>query len=121
MSLLQYFLSNTVIKAKCGHIVEKKYVNVHDGLCRKCHSNFSYIIDLVSNYGEDALVQYWYAMILTRLSSGENEQESICLIEHLNEYYQRQLVMVPSKEKYIKKMLYMLNSLQKPFDIKSLQ
>jgi hypothetical protein len=29
--------------------------------------------------------------------------------------------MVPSKEKYIKKMLYMLNSLQKPFDIKSLR
>jgi hypothetical protein len=39
----------------------------------------------------------------------------------LIEYYQRQLVIVPSKEKYIKKMLYMLNSLQKPFDIKSLQ
>ncbi|TLX66442.1 MAG: hypothetical protein E6L03_09365 [Thaumarchaeota archaeon] len=110
-----------MIRAKCGHIVEEKYVDVHDGLCRKCHSNFSYIIDLESNYGEDALVQYWYAMILTNLSSGDNEQESNCLIEHLIEFYQRQLIIVPSKEKYIKKMLYMLNSLQQPFDIESLK
>jgi hypothetical protein len=101
-----------VIKAKCGHLVEKKYVDVHDGLCRKCHSNFSFILDLVSKGGDDALVQYWYGMILTNLS-GVNK--------HLVEYYKRQLIMVPSKERYIKKMLYMLNSLRNPTDIEKLR
>lgn len=110
-----------MIKAKCGHIVEKKYIDVHNGLCRKCHSNFSYILDLVSKYGEDALVEYWYAMILTNLSAGVNKQESNCLIGHLIEFYQRQLVMVPSKERYIKKMLFMLNSLREPFDVESIK
>jgi hypothetical protein len=66
-----------VIKAKCGHVVEKKCIDIHDGLCRKCHSNFSFIQDLESKGGEDALIQYWYAMILTKLS-GVNEQESAC-------------------------------------------
>lgn len=92
-------IRNTVMKAKCGHVVEKKYVDVHDGLCRKCH---------------------WYAMILTKLS-GVNKQESSCLIGHLIEFYQRQLIIVPSKEKYIRKMLYMLNSLLTPFDVKNLR
>jgi hypothetical protein len=109
-----------VIRAKCGHVVEKKYINVHDGLCRKCHSSFSFIQDLESKGGEDALVQYWYAMILTKLS-GVNKQESTCLIGHLIEFYQNQLVIVPSKERYIRKMLYMLNSLLTPFDVKSLK
>ena len=70
--------------------------------------------------GDDALVQYWYGMILTNLS-GVNKQESTCLIEHLIEYYRSQLVMVPSKERYIKKMLYMLNSLREPTDIEKLR
>jgi len=109
-----------VIKAKCGHVVEKKYVDVHDGLCRKCHSNFSFILDLVSKGGEEALAQYWYAMILTKLS-GVNKHESSCLIGHLIEFYQRQLVIVPSKERYIRKMLYMLNSLLTPFDVEKLK
>jgi hypothetical protein len=109
-----------VIKAKCGHVVEKKYAAVHDGLCRKCHSNFSSILDLVTKGGEDALVQYWYGMILTNLS-GVDKQDSTCLIGHLIEYYKKQLVMVPSKETYIKKMLYMLNSLREPTDIEKLR
>ena len=109
-----------VIKAKCGHVVEKKCIDVHDGLCRKCHSNFSFIQDLESKGGEDALIQYWYAMILTKLS-GVNEQESTCLIGHLIEFYQKQLIMVPSKERYVRKMLYMLNSLLTPFDAKTLK
>ena len=121
MPSLQQYLTNTLIKAKCGHIVEKKYIDVHNGLCRKCHSNFSYILDLVSKYGEDALVEYWYAMILTNLSPGVNKQESNCLIGHLIEFYQRQLVMVPSKERYIKKMLFMLNSLREPFNVESIK
>lgn len=45
-----------MLKAKCGHVVEKKYIDVHDGLCRKCHSNFSLIQELESKGGEDALV-----------------------------------------------------------------
>jgi hypothetical protein len=110
-----------LIKAKCGHIVEKKHIDVHNGLCRKCHSNFSYILDLESKYGEDALVEYWYAMILANLSPGVSKQESNCLIGHLIEFYQRQLVMVPSKERYIKKMLFMLNSLWEPFDVESVK
>lgn len=109
-----------MIKAKCGHVVEKKYIDVHDGLCRKCHSNFSLIQEIESKGGEDALVQYWYAMILTKLS-GVSKQESACLIGHLIEYYQQQLVIVPSKERYVRKMLYMLNSLLTPFDVKSLK
>jgi hypothetical protein len=109
-----------VIKAKCGHVVEKKCIDLHDGLCRKCHSNFSFIQDLESKGGEDALVQYWYAMILTKLS-GANEQDSTCLIGHLMEFYQKQLVIVPSKERYLRKMLYMLNSLLTPFDVKTLK
>lgn len=109
-----------MIKAKCGHVVEKKYIDVHDGLCRKCHSNFSLIQELESKGGEDALVQYWYAMILTKLA-GLSEQESACLIGHLIEFYQKQLVIVPSKERYVRKMLYMLNSLLTPFDVKSLR
>ncbi|HEY3525872.1 MAG TPA: hypothetical protein VGK47_06730 [Nitrososphaeraceae archaeon] len=108
------------MKAKCGHVVEKKYIDVHDGLCRKCHSNFSLIQELESKGGEDALVQYWYAMILTKLA-GVSEQESACLIGHLIEFYQKQLVIVPSKERYVRKMLYMLNSLLTPFDEKSLK
>ena len=109
-----------MIKAKCGHVVDKKYIDVHDGLCRKCHSNFSLIQELESKGGEDALVQYWYAMILTKLS-GVSKQESACLIGHLIEYYQKQLVIIPSKERYVRKMLYMLNSLLTPFDVKSLK
>jgi hypothetical protein len=109
-----------VIKAKCGHVVEKKYIDVHDGLCRKCHSNFSLIQEIESKGGEDAMVQYWYAMILTKLSE-VSEQESTCLIGHLIEFYHKQLAIVPSKERYVRKMLYMLNSLLTPFDAKSLK
>jgi hypothetical protein len=29
--------------------------------------------------------------------------------------------MVPSKERYIKKMLFMLNSLREPFDVESIK
>lgn len=109
-----------MIRAKCGHVVEKKHIDVHDGLCRKCHSSFSLIQEIESKGGEDALVEYWYAMILTKLS-GVSEQESACLIGHLLEFYQKQLVIVPSKERYVRKMLYMLNSLLTPFDAKSLK
>lgn len=109
-----------MIKAKCGHIVKKKYIDVHNGLCRKCHSNFSLIQEIESKGGEDALVQYWYAMILTKLS-GVSQQESNCLIGHLIEFYQKQLIIVPSKDRYVRKMLYMLNTLLTPFDAKSLK
>jgi hypothetical protein len=60
-----------MMKAKCGHIVEKSYAEAHWGLCRKCHSNFAFLNDLELKYGEDALVQYWYAMILANVSTGE--------------------------------------------------
>lgn len=108
------------MKAKCGHIVEKGYAEAHNGLCRRCDSNFSFLIGLESNGGEDALVQYWYAMILTHISS-EDRQGAECLIRHLIDFYQRKLSLIPTKERYIKKMLYMLNSLSQPFDLNSLK
>jgi hypothetical protein len=108
------------MKAKCGHIVEKGYAEAHNGLCRRCDSNFSFLIGLESNGGEDALVQYWYAKILTHISS-EDRQGAECLIGHLIDFYQRKLSLIPTKERYIKKMLYMLNSLSQPFDLNSLK
>jgi hypothetical protein len=36
-------------------------------------------------------------------------------------FYQRKLVEVPSKENYTKKMLYMLHSIQEPFDLEDLR
>jgi hypothetical protein len=111
-----------MMKARCGHLVGRKYSKAHDGLCRSCHSNFAFLIDLESEYGEDALVQYWYAMILANLSSAEGgAQSSNCLIEHLVAFYQSKLDTVPSKGKYIRKMLYMLNSLRNPVDIEALK
>jgi hypothetical protein len=61
-------------------------------------------------------------MILANLSSAEGgAQSSNCLIEHLVEFYQSKLDMVPSKSNYIKKMLYMLNSLRNPLNIEALK
>ena len=111
-----------MMKARCGHLVGRNYSKAHDGLCRSCHSNFTFLIDLEAEYGEDALVQYWYAMILANLSSAEGgAQSSNCLIEHLVEFYQSKLDVVPSKSKYIRKMLYMLNSLKNPLNIEALK
>ena len=122
MPLVRDYYCHYMMKAKCGHLAEKSYAEAHLGLCRKCHSNFAFLNDLELKYGEDALVQYWYAMIVANLPTGEKTtQEANCLIDHLIEFYQRKLVKVPSKEKYIRKMLYMLNSLRQPFDIEMLK
>jgi hypothetical protein len=88
------------MKAKCGHVAEKSYAEAHNGLCRRCHSNFSFLLELEQKYGEDALVEYWYAKILT---------------------YQQKLMEVPSKKNYINKMLFMLRSVQEPFDMQTLR
>ena len=108
-----------MMKAKCGHFVEKSFAQTHDGLCRQCHSSFSFLVDLEYKYGEDALIEYWYAMILAYIS--EDRERAGCFVEHLVEFYERKLIEVPSKENYIRKMLYMLNSLQEPFDLESLR
>jgi len=107
------------MKAKCGHFVEKSFVQTHDGLCRQCHSSFAFLVNLEYKYGEDALIEYWYAMILAYIS--EDRERVGCFMEHLVEFYERKLIEVPSKENYIRKMLYMLNSLQEPFDLESLR
>jgi hypothetical protein len=116
------------MKAKCGHVEHKTYSDTHYGLCRKCHSNFAFVLELEQKYGEDAVIEYWYAKILTtyspsrRKGGGEKEEERVhCFIDHLIEFYQRNLIKFPSKEKYIRKMLYMLHSLQRPFDINALK
>ena len=88
-------------KAKCGHVENKIYSDAHHGLCR-------------------ALIEYWYAKILT-YSPSERKVQVNCFIDHLIEFYERNLIKFPSKEKYIRKMLYMLHSLQKPFDIDALR
>lgn len=108
-----------MMKAKCGHLAERSFVEAHGGLCRRCHSNFAFLVDLEDKYGEDALIQYWFAMILTYLS--EDKEQAECFTEHLIDFYQRKLQVVPSKEKYIRKMLYMLNSLREPSNIESLR
>ncbi|HEU4446511.1 MAG TPA: hypothetical protein VFR94_17705 [Nitrososphaeraceae archaeon] len=110
-----------VMKAKCGHIEENTYSDAHHGLCRKCHSNFAFLLELEQKYGEDALIEYWYAKILTYSPSERKEQDIHCFIDHLIEFYQRNLIEVPSKQRYIKKMLFMLRSIQKPFTIETLR
>ena len=107
------------MKAKCGHFVEKSFAQAHDGLCRQCHSSFAFLVNLEYKYGEDALIEYWYAMILAYIS--EDRERVGCFMGHLVEFYERKLIEVPSKENYIRKMLYMLNSLQEPFDLESLR
>ncbi len=109
------------MKARCGHIEEKFYSDIHHGLCRKCHSNFGFLLELEQKYGEDALIEYWYARILVYLPPERKDEDAACFIKHLVGFYQRQLIKVPSKENYIRKMLYMLHSLQEPFDVETLR
>jgi hypothetical protein len=110
-----------MMKAKCGHVEEKTYSDAHHGLCRKCHSNLAFLLELEQKYGEDALIEYWYAKMLTYSSSERKETELGCFIDHLIEFYQQNLIKFPSKEKYIKKIIYMLHSFQKQFDIETLR
>lgn len=105
------------MKTRCGHSETKSYARAHYGLCRQCHSNFSYLVELEERHGEDALVEYWYSQILANLSE---TQEAGCLIDHLIDFYQRKLVELPSKRRYITKMLYMLRSVKEPFDARNM-
>ena len=34
------------MKATCGHLEEKSFTNANDGLCRKCHSNFAFLLEI---------------------------------------------------------------------------
>ena len=105
------------MKTRCGHSETKSYARAHYGLCRQCHSNFSYLVELEEKHGEDALVEYWYSQILANLSE---TQDAGCLIDHLIDFYQRKLVELPSKRGYITKMLYMLRSVKEPFDARNM-
>lgn len=104
------------MKARCGHSESESYAQAHHGLCRKCHSSFAYLIELEEKHGEDALVQYWYDRIIENLP----DDNPNCLIDHLIEFYQRKLAEVPSKQRYISKMLFMLRSIKEPFDAESM-
>ena len=110
-----------MMEARCGHIEEKLYADAHHGLCRNCHSNFAFLLDLEQKYGEDALIDYWYAKVLTYLSSDRKDGDLGCFIDHLIEFYQLSLIKFPSKERYIRKMLYMLHSIREPYDIDTLR
>jgi hypothetical protein len=109
----------TTERAKCGHYASKSYIDEHGGLCRKCHSNFAAILQLEKTRGEDALVEYWYSMILANLP--EDREQLSCLISHLVGFYEQKLIESPSRQKYIAKMLYMLRSIEKPFDAEQLR
>ena len=106
-------------KARCGHIALKSYAEAHGGLCRKCQSNFTFIVELEKTYGEDALVQYWYSMILASLP--ESEADVQCFVSHLVEFYESKLAEWPSKKSYVEKMLYMLRSIQEPSQTEDLK
>ena len=62
-------------------------------------------------------MEYWYSQILANLSE---TQDAGCLIDHLIDFYQRKLVELPSKRRYITKMLYMLRSVKEPFDARNM-
>jgi hypothetical protein len=98
LSLLSLTIIIVMMKAKCGHVEEKLYADAHHGLCRKCHSNFAFLLELEQKYGEDALIEYWYAKILTYSSSERKGEEVDCFIDHLIEFYQQNLIKFPSKE-----------------------
>jgi hypothetical protein len=106
------------MRARCGHYVSESYARAHYGLCRKCHSNFAYLVELEEKYGDDALVEYWFSMIMVNLSDSRGDAD--CLIDHLIDFYQRKLVEIPSKRRYIHKMLFMLRSIKEPFDARKM-
>lgn len=108
-----------IMKARCDHMTEKSYAEAHQGLCRRCFSNFTFILELEQKFGEDALAEYWYSKILTHKT--QTKEEVDCLIDHLIEYYRLKLVEFPSKKNYIKKMLYMLSSIKNPFNLHALR
>ena len=105
------------MRARCGHSERWSYARAHHGLCRRCHSNFAYLVELEERHGEDALVEYWYSQILANLTESK---DASCLIDHLIDFYQRKLAEIPSKRRYISKMLYMLSSVKDPFDANKL-
>ena len=97
--------------SRCGHLTDRSFAKSHNGLCRRCHSNFSFLLDIEEKFGEDIVVEYWYGLILTRLS--DDKQTTECFIDHLTEFYSNKLLEVSSsKRSYIKNMLYMLNLLK---------
>jgi len=110
-----------LMHAKCGHVEEKLYADAHHGLCRKCQSNFAYLLDLEQNYGEDAVIQYWYARLLLYSSTSAEIDNLNCFLDHLINFYQQNYVKYPSKRQYIRKMLFMLHSLQHPVNFETLR
>ena len=107
------------MQAKCGHLAPRSYANTHNGLCRRCHANFSFLLDMEDRYGEDVVIEYWYAKILIHLS--DDIQATNCFIDHLVDFYSKKLHEVSAnKQPYVRKMLYMLNSLKEPFDNRSM-
>lgn len=106
-------------KARCGHYAQKSYAEAHGGLCRKCHSNFAFIVELEKTHGEDALIEYWYSMILASLPETKGEVQ--CFVSHLIEFYEAKLTERQSKRNYIEKMLYMLRSIREPFELEDLR
>ena len=35
---------------RCGHLTDRSFVKGHNGLCRKCHSNFSFLLDIEEKF-----------------------------------------------------------------------
>src|SRR5829696_2553810 len=106
------------MRAIYGLYVYESYARANHGFCRKCHSNFAYLVELEEKHGDDALVEYWFSMIMVNLSDSRGDAD--CLIEHLIDFYQRKLVEIPSKRRYIHKKLFMLRSIKEPFDARKI-
>lgn len=99
---MQEFLMNI----RCGHLTDRSFAKSHNGLCRKCHSNFSFLLDMEEKFGEDVIVEYWYGMILIRLS--DDKQATQCFIEHLTGFYSKEIVggLLQETVIYTKNALY---------------
>src|SRR5207237_9575921 len=100
------------MNTRCGHYESNSYARAHHGLCRKCQSNFAYLVELEEKHGEDALVEYWYSQILANLSESK---DASCLIDHLIDFYQRKLIEIAYKQRHINKIIYMLSSVTTTF------
>ena len=76
----------------CRHLTDKSLAKGHNGLCRKCHSNFSFSTWYRRKIRWRCSGRHWYGMILIRLS--DDKQATQCFIKHLTDFYSKKLTEV---------------------------
>jgi len=57
-----------------------------DSLCRRCHSSFTFIVDLERKNMAKTLIEYWYPLILAQLFKSHDGVQS--LVFHLIKFYE---------------------------------